>query len=184
MPHEYVLLALILGAAGLGAIIIGIVGVAADVADWRRARNVPHSEAKPMDDPDVKKIEARDLVTSINQQGGITAHTVNQGPPPPALVVAELVTNRPTSNGQYESRFHLTVDSPHTVANLHLDVRAPSLANVHIVPIVDSPVVSMVMQNVASGPGLYSTNIPAAFGRYELVVTTDRPEHVEIDHAF
>src|SRR5688572_6874711 len=69
-------------------------------------------------------------IISINQSGGITAHTVNiNQAPTPTLKARTLFLNQ-SRGSEYHSRIELIVESPYPPANLYVAVAAPSIVSI------------------------------------------------------
>jgi hypothetical protein len=66
-------------------------------------------------------------VTSHNQQGGITAGTVNvNAAPQPSVKYVQTVKNRPIAEG-YLSRFEVEIEAAHAVLRIDIYARAASI---------------------------------------------------------
>jgi len=122
-----------------------------------------------------------DVVVSVNQQGGITAHTVVQQAPEPDLQISEVSANRLESDGLYHSYVVVTVIAPYPVGNLALEVHAATIRSMDV-----NPMRSGIFMQGHSGTreGHCFTNIPQASRSYRLDLTTAKPERFEIRYDF
>ena len=120
-------------------------------------------------------------VVSINQQGGITAGTVNiqTDLPEPKLTLEPIVENQP-DGGLYKSEFMMTIESQVAINNLYLEVKAPSITRMEA-----APQRSGLSMNGHSGvrDGFAFTNLQNAYGRYRITVYTRNPERFEIIYS-
>jgi len=145
--------------------------------------STPSAGANVNDKPPTPQaiISGNNNVVSLNQSGGQTAHTIiNQAPDPQLHSLGQ--ERRQNQDGTYDNILMIQVVSPYPPAMLNLDIFAPNLVKVDILP-QDT---NMVM----SGPsgmrdGNYFTRITQPIGRYRITVRTSQfiaPRDIRVDY--
>ena len=104
------------------AVVLAAVGVGLGLTLWRPGRTVPAVQAHDQKPQTIN-------VISHNQQGGITAHTVNVNatPLPSLRVRRQTATNEPQPDGGYLNCVELELDQAHAVQRIDVEARAPSI---------------------------------------------------------
>ena len=125
--------------------------------------------------------DAQPPVVSYNQQGGITADTVNiNETTEPKLHARELFINR--HEGQfYNSKFELVVDSPYPPANLYLAVRAPSIVGMALIPQRSG---MTTFGHSGKREGMAFTNLAQPYGTLHLNVRTTTADELKMEYDF
>lgn len=117
-----------------------------------------------------------DSVVSINQQGGITAHTVNQAPAPELKILSQ--SN--SSEGQWsKTKIVVEVIAPYPVANLYLEAHSDEIEEFDVAP-MRSGIASFGL--TGKRPGFCFTNVQQAHGKYTL--TARSKSKVELRYDF
>jgi hypothetical protein len=113
------------------------------------------------------------VVISNNQQGGITAATVNvTAVPEPSLAIQQEFMNHP-ENAEFHSRAELVLDAPYPVGNLYIEVRARSIKRIELA----SKRAGVVLTGHSGiRDGWAFTNVPNAHGKFQLDIFTTEPE--------
>lgn len=116
-------------------------------------------------------------VISINQSGGITAHTVNiNATPAPTLNAQPLFLNQPCGS-EYHSRVALTIQSPYPPGNLYVAVSAPSVKSINLMP--DRTGIVM-FGHCGTRQGMAFANLQSPYGLIHLDIITGKPEQLNI----
>jgi hypothetical protein len=130
--------------------------------------------------PKKKDDEPKVEITSINQSGGITAHTVNVH----GLGQAELrpgrrvVKNEKTPKG-FLTKWELQVEAAFAIPKLGVVVRAPGVLSVDLLPVQGGFV---VRDTIETDDGRLGAILHNARGSLYLWVTTAQPvDHFEIE---
>ena len=116
-------------------------------------------------------------VISINQSGGITAHTVNVSAAPAPTLHAKPVSLNQVHESEYHSRIALTVESPYPPANLYIVVSAPSVKSINLMPQRTGIV---MMGHSGTREGWAFTNLQSPYGLIHLDIITSQPEQLDI----
>ncbi|MBE7434519.1 MAG: hypothetical protein HS100_11440 [Anaerolineales bacterium] len=127
-------------------------------------------------------VQGNGNVFSQNQSGGITANNliVNNisTNPTPVLDIKEILINQP-HEGKFQSRFELSLHTPHPVGNLYIGVRASQIEKMDIMPMR----LGMFMSGHAGiRDGYAFDNLQNAYGKYELRIITNKPERFAIEY--
>lgn len=127
-----------------------------------------------MQDNDDKKVS----VTSHNQSGGITAHTVHvNAAPEPTLHTKALFANR-LENGEYHTQLALRVDSPYPPSNLFIAVHAHTIRRIDLQPQRSGMV---MMGHCGNREGMSFANLQQPFGVIHLDIYTGAPEQPTVE---
>jgi hypothetical protein len=122
--------------------------------------------------------DKKTTITSYNQSGGITAHTVNlNAAPEPTVNMQPLFSNQST-NGEYHSRMALVVESPYPAGNLFIAVRAPSVRRIELRPQRTGMV---MMGHCGNRDGMSFANLQQPFGLIHLDVFAGAPEKLDVE---
>lgn len=113
-----------------------------------------------------------DTVISIGQSGGVTAHTFINEAPEPEVNCFTVYGNEP-DGGIFKTRFRLEVTSQYPVGNLYVEVRAPSLYMMSVIPMRTGV---CMLGHSSNTEGRCFTNIPNAFGNYQVDLLTRKLE--------
>lgn len=118
-----------------------------------------------------------DGVVSVNQQGGITAKKViiNQTPKP-ELVWRES-RQEALSTGKTQTTARLSVITPFPIGNLYLEVHGKTIEEMHLSPMRSG---AFHTGNAGKRDGFAFTNVPQAFGDYQLIIISSEPEIFEV----
>jgi hypothetical protein len=134
-------------------------------------------------------------VTSQNQSGGITAHTVNIGPPPPPEPQLRTVSEEQSNNadGAYTMKRTVEMNAPYE-GRLVVTITANGLVRAGVDSLtetrVEIPGNTIIIagpgrqQNMMQGDNFYTTTIPAPSGSYLITVVTRQKTNVTIDTRF
>ena len=130
-----------------------------------------------MNDEDNPKVQ----VTSFNQSGGITAQnvTISNTPPPTLQVTKEVLLNEP-QNGKYLTRVEFTIVTPYPIGNLYLEARAQTVEEIDCLPMRTG----WMTGHSGKRDGLAFTNIPNAYGNYQLDIITSQPDKIQVIYNF
>lgn len=121
-------------------------------------------------------------VTSFNQSGGITAQnvTISNTPPPTLQVTKEVLLNQP-QNGKYLTRVEFTLVTPYPIGNLYLEARAQTVEEIDCLPMRTG---GWMTGHSGKRDGFAFTNIPNAYGNYQLDVITSQPDKIQVIYNF
>ena len=117
---------------------------------------------------------------SINQQGGITAGTVNINPgiPEPKFAFRELSRNQPVADG-FKTEFLMEIDTQAAIPNLYLRVNAATITRMEAGP---QRTGGHITGHSGVSDGFAFTNLQSAYGTYRVVVFTKRPETFDVEY--
>ena len=115
--------------------------------------------------------KGRTQLTSHNQSGGITAHTVNQAPEP-ELRCGQLVNQR-NADGSYTVTCTLDVISPYPPAELRLQVEAAGLVSLDV---NSHRTGTSMIGHSGMRDGWGFTSVISPSGRYTLSVIAAEPK--------
>jgi hypothetical protein len=112
-------------------------------------------------------------ISSVNQSGGITAHTVNIDGKSfqPELENRWIAQNKPEGN-VFTSAIEITLVTQFPVANLVVEVH---VENIEAFDVALSRPGALVLGPTGKRPGFGFANIPNASGKYILRLTTSKP---------
>ena len=111
-------------------------------------------------------IQGNGNIVTQNQSGGITANNVIVNNistnPTPVLHIKEILVNQP-HEGNFQSRFELSLHTPYPVGNLYIGVRASQIEEMDIMPMR-----SGMFTSGHSGirDGYAFDNLQSAYGKY------------------
>ena len=117
-------------------------------------------------------------VTSNNQSGGVTAGVYVNQAPKPTCRVTQLVANQPMAEG-FGTRFQIDVESPYPANALEVEVRAPSLVRIALMPVRSGPHMFQLAWGQLPGGGR-SCMLQHPYGAHYLDVITARPETCDL----
>ncbi len=152
-------------------------------------QRVPHAthpqkakkENKEMKEEAKPTIIAPNSVISVNQQGGITAHTVNINEFPEPKFDMKLISANVPQNNLFETKVLLTIESKTALKNLYLEARAPSVVSLDAGP---QRTGGFMTGHTGKRDGFAFTNLPDAWGQYMLVLLSQKPEKYEIIYNY
>lgn len=116
-------------------------------------------------------------VVSINQQGGITAHTVNQAPSPKLNILSHSST---AEGAWYKTTVVIEIVAPYPAANLYLEAVSNGIETFDVAPMRTG---GFMFGHTGKRAGFCFTNVQQAYGRYTLTVRS-RSERVELRYNF
>lgn len=121
-------------------------------------------------------------VISFNQSGGITAQnvTISNAPPPTLQITKEVLLNQP-QNGKYLTRVEFTLVTPYPIGNLYFEARAQTIEEVDCLPMRTG---AWIGGHSGKRDGFAFTNIPNAFGNYQLDIITNQPDKIQVIYNF
>ncbi len=119
----------------------------------------------------------KNSVVSINQQGGITAHTVNQAPAPELRILSQSAI---TEGEWSKTTAAIEVVAPYPVANLYIEAASDGIEEFDVVPTRSG---AFTFGPTGKRTGFFFTNVQQAYGRYNLIVRS-RSKAVQIRHRF
>jgi len=117
-------------------------------------------------------------ITSHNQSGGVTAHTVNINAAPEPKVNADPIFLNQPHVGEYRHRIALTVESPYPPGNLFIAVHAPSIRSMDLRPQRSGLV---MLGHCGNREGMSFANLQQPYGLIHLDVVTAQPEDLKIE---
>jgi len=119
-------------------------------------------------------------VISHNQSGGITAQKVIinnvSANPAPILQGKGIFSNQP-HNGKFLTRLEFSLITPHPVGNLYLEVRAQTIEEMDCLPMRSG---GWMEGHSGKREGFIFTNIPNAFGNYQIDIITTQPDEIQV----
>jgi hypothetical protein len=137
------------------------------------------AEEAAVADSDKGKTVINQNVTSTNQSGGITAHTVNQAPPPELRQLSHKLDTSP--DGTFITSVLVEIVAPYPPASLSLEAHAPSVLDMQVMP--QRTGIAM-FGPTGKRDGLCFTSIHNPAGRYLITVRTSTREGVKIGYNF
>ena len=144
------------------------IGVVARIPWKRKENSMPdHSNSEP----------PRINVTSIEQQGGITAGVVNIQPESEPTITLSDTQYRQTDSGHLHEAM-LRIDSRYPIPELRIVARANSIQSFDVVPQRGGMHMS---GHSGKREGYHFTTLQYASGNYRVKVVTSEPETVKID---
>jgi hypothetical protein len=119
--------------------------------------------------PDINVNNSPNAVVQINNSGN---NIINQNLPEPKFTLEQKEINN-FSNGIYITKALLTIDSKVALKNLYLEAHSKSIIDFDV-----SPQRSGVFMTGHSGKrdGFIFTNLPGAYGTYELIIKSTQNE--------
>ena len=139
------------------------------------------NENNKMKDEPKPTIITPNSVISIDQKGGITAHTVNINKFPEPKFDMKLISANVPQNDLFETKALLTIESKTALKNLYLEAKAPSITNLEVIP--QRTGMSMSGHS-GKRNGFAFTNILDAWGQYMLIILSQKPEKYEIIYNY
>jgi hypothetical protein len=130
----------------------------------------------------MRKRTPEHVVTSHNQSGGITAHTVNQVPPPEFKQHETTVSKN--ADGSFTSTTEFEVIAPVPPVRLSLQAEAASIVSMDLAP--EQGMEATRFQGGAGWKrkGVCSTRVMRPDGRYLLHVRTGKREPIKVVYQF
>jgi hypothetical protein len=121
---------------------------------------------------------AQTVVISQNQQGGITAGTVNLGAQEPRVAGPYVARNEPVPSGGYLTQVELMVESDYPLGEVAIQAHAPSIRQIQLVRDGGG---MMMYGPEGVRDGMAFTSLLNAYGKLILSILTDKPEDVRIE---
>jgi hypothetical protein len=117
-------------------------------------------------------------VTSNDQKGGITAHTVNVSVPQTQVGVQEEWHNRLTTDGEYATLVQIDLKDANASHSLYIQATAASLLRI----VIDVPGDRghSREQPIAAEPGVAFITISHPGEHYPVLIFTAKPENIEL----
>ena len=116
-------------------------------------------------------------VTSHNQQGGVTAHTINQAPAPEIQIIRQSVA----AEGEWcVANLVIEVVTPYPAANLYLEARSEGIEEFDVSPMRGG---MFSFGHTGKREGFCFTNVQQAYGEYSLTIRS-KSKNVQLRHSF
>lgn len=121
------------------------------------------------------------IVTSHNQSGGITAGTVHINNAPAPTLNLDTVFVHQKQGSEFLSRFAISVESPYPPASLYLEVKAPSIKGIQVIP---QRTGMFTLGHSGTRNGMAFTTIQNPYGLMHLDVVTSEKDRPSIEYDF
>lgn len=163
-----------LAGAFVGTILLGVVP---DI--WSKVKTMSGEQAGSPAEKQPVNVLGNNNVISVNQSGGIAAHTVNQAPPPQLRQLSTSLAEN--SDGTYTTSFMFEVVAPYPPGNLSLEVHAATIISLDMVP---QRAGIHMSGHTGKRDGFAFTNLHSPFGKYLMTVRTGKQEQLVVNYSF